>query len=120
MPGYPLVFHQTLSTLHIIGGSCMVKRFHREALVLIPDASTDVQFIYLALRVCWREGDALVESKPEQISKEMVIAVPPPFVVQGDDEQVGAFEIYTCGFPNPRGGWQNGNNKGAHKDAKDG
>jgi hypothetical protein len=36
----------------------------------------------------------LVQALPQQISKEMMIAVPTPLVVQGDDEQVGGFERF--------------------------
>ena len=36
----------------------------------------------------------MVQSLPQLISEEMVIAVPAPLVVQGDEEQVGAFEIF--------------------------
>ena len=33
-------------------------------------------------------------SLAEQIGEQMVIAIPMPVVVQGDEEQVGAFEIF--------------------------
>ena len=54
-----------------------------------------------------------MESLPQQISEEMVIAVPTPLVVQRDDEQVGAFEIFQGCLPGSRRGEQNGITKGA-------
>src|SRR5262245_4428854 len=94
MPGNPVSFEQPLGALQIIGGSRMVKRFKLKAIVFVPLAGTDVQFVHATFRVPWRCGDALVESLPQQIGKEMVIAVPTPLVVQGDDEQVGAFKLF--------------------------
>jgi len=34
-----------------------------------------------------------VQSLSQKFGKEMMIAVPAPLVVQGDEEQVGSFEI---------------------------
>src|SRR6266567_3637216 len=99
MPGNPLFFYQTLGALHIISSSRIVKCFHREAMVFIPCTGTDMQGGHLALRIYWRGGDALVEAQPEQIRKEVVIAVPAPLVVQGDEEQIGAFEVFQGGLP---------------------
>src|SRR5690349_14290870 len=113
MPGNPLSFDQTLSALYIISSSRMVKRFNQEALVFIPGTSTDVQLVHPALRICWRGCDALGEAQSEQIRKEMVIAVPTPLVVQGNDEQVGAFEVFQGGLPGNRGVKQNGITQGA-------
>ena len=50
----------------------------------------------------------------------MVIAVPPPLVVQGDDEQVGAFEIFQRCSPGTRGVEHNGITQGATEAVQDG
>ena len=56
----------------------------------------------------------------QQPGKEMVVAVPTPLVVQGDDEQVGMFEIFQGFLPGSIGGgrqicipMQNGITEGA-------
>ncbi len=49
-----------------------------------------------------------MQSLSQQIGKEMVIAVPTPLVVKGDEEQVGAFEIFQDFSPGNRGIHQNG------------
>src|SRR5260370_7131207 len=107
MQGNPLSFNQTLGALNIMGSNRMVKRFYLQAMVFIPDAGTDVQVVHLAFRISWRGGDALVESLPQQLRKELVIAVPPPLVVQRDDEQFGVFDIFHGGFPAPSRAYQN-------------
>ena len=120
MQGHPLSFNETPGTLNIIGGNRMVKRFYLQAMVFIPDAGTDVQFVHLAFRISWRGGEALVQSLPQQIGEEMVIAVPPPLVVQGDKEQVGAFEMFQGCLPGTRGVEQNGITQGARHPVEDG
>ena len=45
-----------------------------------------------------------MQSLPQQLREEMVIAVPAPLVVQRDDEQVGAFEIFQGGLPGTQRG----------------
>ena len=40
----------------------------------------------------------------QQFGKEMVITVPAPLVVQGDDEEVGVFEIFQGLLSGNRGG----------------
>ena len=63
-----------------------------------------------------------MQSLPQQISKEMVITIPAPLVVQGDDEQVGAFEIFQGFLPGSRSGGfeQNGITQGAAQAVEDG
>jgi hypothetical protein len=46
-----------------------------------------------------------MQSLPQQISKEMVIAIPTPLVVQGYKEQVGLLEIFQGILPGSRVGW---------------
>src|SRR5690349_21342924 len=99
MQGYALSFNQTLGALNIIGGSCVVKRFKLQAIVFIPLAGTDVRFVHAAVRIPCRCGGALVQSLPQQIGEEMVIAVPTPLVVQWDDEQVSVLEIFQGCLP---------------------
>ena len=50
----------------------------------------------------------------------MVIAVPTPLVVQGDEEQVGVFEIFQGFLPGTRGVEQNGITQGARHPVEDG
>src|SRR5438105_464869 len=64
-----------------------------------------MQFVHLAFRIAW---DALAQSLSQQVREEMVIAVPMPLVVQGDDEQVGAVEQFQGGLPGSGGVEQNG------------
>ena len=44
-------------------------------------------------------GPSLFETRAQQIAEEMVIAVPTPLVVEGDNEQVCALEILQGGLP---------------------
>ena len=62
----------------------MVKSLKHQVVVFIPLAGTYVQFGHVV---------TLLQSLSQQFSKEMVIAVPTPLVVQGDNEQVGVFEM---------------------------
>ena len=42
------------------------------------------------------------EALTQQIAKKIVIAIPAPFLVERDDEQIGAFEVFQCllcGYP---------------------
>src|SRR5437660_10213914 len=87
--GHPLAFNQSLGARNIMGGSSMVKRFNREAMVFIPYAGTDVQFGHILHLISWRRGACLMQSLSQQIRQAMVIAVPPPLLVLGDGERVG-------------------------------
>src|SRR5438876_12210041 len=89
-------------------------------MVFKPYAGADVQGGHLALGICWRGGDALEESQPEQISEEMVIAIPTPVVVQGDEEQVSAFEVFQGGLPDGCGVEENGITQATRHPLKDG
>ena len=60
-----------------------------------------------------------MEPLPQQIGKEMMIAVPAPFVIQRDDEQVGTFEVLQGGLPGSRGVKQNGLAKRAAQTIED-
>src|SRR5438477_8874988 len=91
-----------------MGGNRMVKRFYGQSMVFIPYAGTSVEFGYTIPFIPWRRCGTLVQSLPQQISEELVIAVPAPLVVQGDEEQVGAFEILEGFLPGNRGIHQNG------------
>jgi len=86
--------YQVLGAPHIIGCSRMAKSFKLQTIVFIPLAGTAVQFGHTPPLGPCRRGCALVQSLAQQIGKEMVITVPMPLVVQGDDEQVGVFEIF--------------------------
>ena len=60
-----------------------------------------------------------MQSLSQQISEELVIAVPASLVVQGDEEQVGVFDILEGFLPGTRGGEQNGITKGAAQTVED-
>ena len=60
-----------------------------------------------------------MQSLPQQIREEMVIAVPAPLVVQGHDEQVGAFEIFQGCLPGSSRIEQNGITQGARHAVED-
>src|SRR6266540_2279063 len=95
-------FDQPLDAFHIIGGSCMVKSLQLQVIVFVPLAGTDVQFVHTGLHILSRGGDALAQSLPQQIGKEMMITVPTPLVVQGVDKQISAFEIFEGCLPRSR------------------
>src|SRR5881227_4097116 len=76
-----------------MGGSSMMKRFNLQSMVFIPYAGTTVQFGHIPHLISCRRGASLLQSLSQQISEEMVIAVPTPLVVQGNEEQVGVFDI---------------------------
>ena len=103
MQGHPLSFNEALRTLEIVGGRSVEKGFELQAVVFIPVARTTVQ---LSDITCGAAG--LVQALAEQIGEEVVIAVPAPFVVEGDEEQVGAFEILEGCLPGSRRVAQNG------------
>src|SRR6266487_724242 len=98
----------------------MVKRFHLQAMVFIPEAGTSVEFGHAPPFIPCRRGCALLQSLSQQISEEMVIAVPTPLVVQGDEEQVGVFDMLEGFLPGTRGGEQNGITKRARHSVEDG
>ncbi len=54
MQGNPLSFNQTLGAFNIIGSNRMVKSFYLQAMVFIPEAGTDVQFVHMAFRISCR------------------------------------------------------------------
>src|SRR5205823_1543286 len=90
------------------GSSRMLKCFYLQSMVFIPDAGTTMQFGHIPHLIPWRRGASLLQSLSQQLREELVIAVPPPLVVQGDEEQVGVFEILEGFLPGNRGVQQNG------------
>src|ERR1700730_5477254 len=96
-----------------MGGSRMVKRFNLQSIVFIPDAGTTVQFGHIPHLVSCRRGASLMQTLSQQIREELVIAIPTPLVVQGDEEQVGVFDRLEGCLPGTRGGEQNGITQGA-------
>ena len=65
-------------------------------------------------------SEALVQPLPQQLGEEMVIAVPAPLVVQGDDEQVGSLEILQGLLAGGRGVEQHGITERAAEPIEDG
>ena len=51
MQGYALALNQPLGALDIMCGSGMLKSFNFEAVVFVPLAGADVQFVDAALRI---------------------------------------------------------------------
>ena len=82
-----LAFGQALGALDILSRGCMTKGFKSQAVVLIPFAGANVAFGDIS------RGEGLTQAFAQQIPKKMVIAIPLPLVVQGNDEKVGALEI---------------------------
>ena len=94
MQRHRVAFHQAHGALDVIGRSRMVKSLKHQVIVFIPLAGTDVVVGHVV---------ALLQPLPQQFGKEMVIAVPTPLVVQGDDEEVGMFEIFQGFLPGSSG-----------------
>ena len=70
----------------------MVKCFGQVAVGFVPSAGAEVNL---------GEFRGSAETLTQQIAKEMVIAIPAPLLVERDDEQVGAFEVFQsllCGY----------------------
>ena len=61
-----------------------------------------------------------MESLPQQISKEMVIAVPAPFVIQWEDEKIGAFDGFQGCLTGTNRGQQDGITQVAAQAIEDG
>src|ERR687894_200693 len=72
---------QVLGARKIIGGSSMLKRFDLQAMRFIPLTGTLVQCSHVTHCFRWRRGGTLLQSLPQQIGKEVMIAVPAPLVV---------------------------------------
>src|SRR5512136_1884241 len=94
----------------------MVKSFGLMTILFIPPAGTTMVFSHTFSFICRRRCQAL----PQQIAKEMMIAVPMPLVVQGDDEQISVFEILQGCLPGSQGGEHHGITQGAAQAVKDG
>src|SRR5215207_10704260 len=114
MQGDALSVYQPLGALDIAGRRRMLKRFQSEVIIFVPLTGTDMQFIQAIFRRRFpsRGDDALVQTLSQQIGKEMMITVPATLVVQRDEEQVGAFEIFKGFLPGRRWVEQNRITKG--------
>src|SRR5688572_23868964 len=62
-----------------------------------------------------RRGAPLVQSLSQQITKEVVIAIPAPLVIQRDDEEIDAFEIFQGGLPGSTGLRSTASQSGPHR-----
>lgn len=81
----------------------MVQRFKHQTLGLIP-----------ATRPAVERGDRtrvhgrlLREALPQQFAKQMVVAIPATLVVQGNEEQIGAFDGFKGRLPGANGHGEN-------------
>ena len=77
---------QALGTVHVAGQRGVTKGLEQVPGTLAPRTGPDVQLGDLLRR------QVPLEPVPQQVAEELVIAVPVPFVVEGDDEQVGALD----------------------------
>ena len=98
-----LSIEQALGTLDILCRRRVLERFERKAILLVPLAGANVQLIQSAFRT-----DALMKPLAQQVRKKMVIAVPAPFAIQRDHEQIGAFQIFQGLLPGDGRVQQNG------------
>ena len=87
-------FDQPLGASNVVHGSGVLECIQRKAIVFIPLAGAGMQFGQPVLEARCHPLCALANSLPQQIGEEMVITVPMALAVHGDDEQVGAFEIF--------------------------
>ena len=85
----PRLLGQLRRALEIVGRYGVLKRFGRITIGLIPVAGTPVIIPHVRSR--------LLQPLAQQIRKQPVIAVPLPIVIQRDDEQVRAFEVFQDG-----------------------
>ena len=93
----------------------MLEGFDLEAVGLVPLAGTEVVLIHTS----GRDRD-LLAPLPQQIGEQMVVAVPAPLVVEGDDEQVGPIEVFEGLLTGGRGVEQHGITEGAAEPIEDG
>src|SRR4051794_23790007 len=119
MPGNPLAADQPLGAFNIIGGDGMVKGFQLQAMVFIPLTGTDVEFGHAGPLIPGGRGVALAQSLSQQIGEKMVVAIPAALVVQGDEEEVSAREVFEGCLPGSGGGEQRGIAEGATQAVED-
>jgi len=86
MHGYPLSLNQAFGAFKIISGDSMLKSFNLKTIIFMPFTGSNMVFRNFF-------GILLLQSLTQKLNKEMVITVSTPFVIQGDKEQVGLFEI---------------------------
>ena len=77
---------EALGALHVAGRRRVMKGLQEPAVAFMPLTGADVQVGDLLRR------QALPQPSSQQVAEEVVIAIPAPLVVEGDDEQVGALD----------------------------
>jgi len=75
-----LAFDQALSPRNVLRRGGVVKSFDLQAMFFIPLAGADMQRVHAG------GVQALRQPLPQQLGKEMVIAIPAPLAVQRQDE----------------------------------
>ncbi len=60
--------------------------FEEHPFLLVPRTGSAVQFRH-------QTASLPLQALPQQVGKKMVIAIPAPLVIQGNDKEVAAFEI---------------------------
>jgi hypothetical protein len=110
--GHPFSFDKAFRAPDIVGGGGMVKCLDFQPIVFIPPACAIVQFR--------RRGGVPLQPLPQQIREKMVIAVPAPLVIEGNDEQVGVFEVFQGRLTRGGGVGQDGIAQGTAETVEDG
>ena len=113
MLGDPPTNDQPLGALNVIGRSRMVEGFDLQGIVFVPLAGAAVQLGHAHPIISGRRGGALLQPLPQQFGKEMVVSIPAPLGIEGDDEQVGSLEILEGLLAGSRGVEQHGITQGA-------
>ena len=107
----PSRFSQPRRPDKIPGCDGVVKRRAQVAVLFMPLAGAQVEF---------GEFFGFSQALPQQFGKEMVIAIPTSLVIQWDNEQVRAFEIFQGFLPGSRRRTQNSVTKGPAHAVEDG
>ena len=82
-----VLFDHRRCPLEILGSHGMDHGLFQGALALVPPAGAAVQLADLFGR------SALSQRALQQVGEQVVIAIPPPFVVEGHHEQVGSLQM---------------------------
>ena len=112
---HPVALDEALGPLDVMASRSMLEGLDLEAVGLIPLAGAEVVLIHGPGR-----DRALLAPLPQQIGEQMVVPVPAPLAVQGDDEQVGPIEVLEGLLAGGRGVEQHGITERAAEPIEDG
>ena len=111
--GHPLAIDQAPREIQVPRGRGMPEGFYFQAVVLVPSAGPQVQ-----LRRAFLPAPS--QPLPQEIREKTVIAVPSPFRIQGNEEEVGALEMLEGFLARSRGNGGNGVAERAAEPVQDG